>query len=74
MLVELAALIAVGAPTASLHWAVERACSTGATTESVIAVLIAVAGPAGAAQVVSSAPRLALALGLELELEGWDGS
>ena len=73
-LVQLGALIAVGAPTTSLRWAVEQACSNGAGAEAVVEVLVATAGGAGAAQVVSSAPRLALALGLDMELEGWDGS
>ncbi len=73
-LVQLAALVAVGAPTTSLRWAVELACSTGATVEAVVEVLVATAGAAGSAQVVSSAPRLALALGFEMEFEGWDGS
>ncbi len=73
-LVQLGALIAVGAPTTSLCWAVEQACSNGAEAEAVVEVLVATAGAAGAAQVVSSAPRLALALGLDMELEGWDGS
>jgi 4-carboxymuconolactone decarboxylase len=73
-LVRVAALLVVGAPTATLHWAVELALSTGASAEAVVDVLVATAGQAGAAQVVSSAPRLALALGFDLELDGWDGA
>ena len=71
-LVRLAALIAVDACTASLRWAVELASTTGADDEAVLGALLAAASPAGSAQVVSSAPRLALALGFDLELEGWD--
>ncbi len=73
-LVRIAALLAVGAPTTTLHWAVERALSTGTTADAVVGVLVATADQAGTAQVVSSAPRLALALGFDLELEGWDGT
>jgi 4-carboxymuconolactone decarboxylase len=65
-------LLAVGAPTTTLRWAVELALSTGATAEAIVAVLVATAGPAGGAQIVSNAPRLALALGFDLELEDVD--
>ena len=68
-LVRVAALLAVGASTATLRWAVELALSTGASPEAVVGVLIATAGQAGAAQVVSSAPRLALALEVDLGLD-----
>lgn len=71
-LVRVAALLVVDAPTATLRWAVELALSTGASTEAVVGVLITTAGQAGAAQVVSSAPRLALALGVDLELDDSD--
>jgi hypothetical protein len=70
--VRVAALLAVGAPTATLHWAVELALSSGANVDAVIGVLVATAGQAGAAQVVSSAQRLAVALGFDLEFDGWD--
>jgi 4-carboxymuconolactone decarboxylase len=73
-LVRLGALIAVDACTASLRWAVELASSTGVDDEAVLGALLAAASAAGSAQVVSSAPRLALALGFDLELDGWDGS
>jgi 4-carboxymuconolactone decarboxylase len=73
-LVRIAALLAVDAPTTTLRWAVEQALSTGTTADAVVGVLIATADQAGTAQVVSSAPRLALALGFDLELEGWDGT
>jgi hypothetical protein len=39
-----------------------------------VGVLVAAAPAAGSAQVVSSAARLALALGFDLEVDGWDGS
>lgn len=65
VLVRLAALIAVGACTESLRWAVELASTTGADDDALAAVLIAIASAAGTAQLVESAPRLALALGFD---------
>jgi alkylhydroperoxidase/carboxymuconolactone decarboxylase family protein YurZ len=73
-LVALGALLALDASTASLRWAVERACCTGAGADEIVAVLLSAAPAAGAAQLVASAPRLALALDFDVELEGWDGS
>ena len=66
VLVRLAALIAVGASTESLRWAVELACATGADDEALAAVLAVTGAAAGSAQLVAVAPRLALALGSEL--------
>lgn len=67
VLVRLAALIVVGACTESLRWAVELASTTGADADALAAVLVATASVAGSAQLVESAPRLALALGFEPE-------
>ena len=74
VLVRLAALLAVGAPTTSVRWAVDQACCTGVDEDAMVGVLVAAAPAAGSAQVVSSAARLALALGFDLEVDGWDGS
>jgi alkylhydroperoxidase/carboxymuconolactone decarboxylase family protein YurZ len=71
VLVRLAALLAVGAPPASLRWAVELAASAGVDEESVVAVLVAAASAAGSAQVVASAPDLALALGFDVQPAGY---
>ena len=68
-LIRLAALLVLGAPTASVQWAVELASTAGAGVETLTGVLLAAAPAAGAAQVAESAPRLALALGFDLELE-----
>ncbi|HTP21361.1 MAG TPA: hypothetical protein VMJ65_17285 [Solirubrobacteraceae bacterium] len=65
VLVRLAALIAVGACTESLRWAVELASTTGADDAALAAVLVATGSAAGTAQLVESAPRLALALGFD---------
>jgi 4-carboxymuconolactone decarboxylase len=73
-LVRLAALLALGAPTTSVQWAAELASTNGADVDAIAAVLLSSAQAAGSAQVVESAPRLALALGFDMELDGWDGS
>jgi hypothetical protein len=73
-LVELSALVVADAATASLRWSVERALSTGLEDAAVIQVLLSAASAAGAAQTVASAPRLALALDLDIEVDGWDGT
>ena len=74
MLVRLAALIAVGASTTSLRWAVEMASTNGAEIDALAEVLLASAPAAGTARVVDAAPRLALALGYDVGLGGWDGA
>jgi len=74
MLVRLAALLAVDAPTTSLRWAVEMASAYGASAAQIVAVLLTVAPTVGTARVVAAAPRLALAIGYDIEQVGWDGS
>jgi 4-carboxymuconolactone decarboxylase len=69
-LVRLAALLAIGATTASCRVTVERARVAGATDDELTAVLIAVAPAVGAARLVGAAPRLALAL--DYDIEGLD--
>ena len=68
-LIRLAALLVLGAPTASIQWAVELASATGADVETLTGVLLAAAPAAGTAQLSESAPRLALALGFDLGLD-----
>ena len=72
-LVHLAALLAAGGSTTSLRWAVERALQSGAEDDEIVEVLVTVAAIVGAARVVVEAPRLALAIGYDIEIEGWDG-
>lgn len=72
-LVHLAALLATGASTTSLRWAVEMARGAGARDEAIVEVLSTVASTVGWARVVAAAPRLALAIGYDIEVEGWDG-
>ena len=56
-----------------MRWAVELALRSGAEDEEIVEVLAIVARIAGSAQVVAAAPRLALAIGYDIEVEGWDG-
>jgi 4-carboxymuconolactone decarboxylase len=71
-LVRLAALIAMDAPTTSLRWAVELACSAGADEDEIVRVLATVGADIGLPRIVSAAPRLAAAIGYDVDLEGWD--
>jgi alkylhydroperoxidase/carboxymuconolactone decarboxylase family protein YurZ len=66
-LVRLAALVALDAPTATLRWAVELAGCAGADDREIVAVLAAVAPAIGLPRTVDAAPRLALAIGYELD-------
>ncbi|HEY1568651.1 MAG TPA: carboxymuconolactone decarboxylase family protein [Solirubrobacteraceae bacterium] len=72
-LVHVAALLAAGASTTSLRWAVELASRAGAEDEEIVEVLVTTAAIVGSARVVAAAPRLALAIGYDIEVEGWDG-
>jgi alkylhydroperoxidase/carboxymuconolactone decarboxylase family protein YurZ len=72
-LVHLAALLATEASTTSLRWGVEMARDAGAGDEAIVEVLSTVASTVGWARVVAAAPRLALAIGYDIEVEGWDG-
>ena len=72
-LVHVAALLAAGAGTTSLRWAVELAARAGAGDDEIVEVLVTSAAIVGSARVVAEAPRLALAIGYDIEVEGWDG-
>ncbi len=73
-LVRVAATIAVDAAPSSFQHAVTLALVVGATRDEIVATLEAVAPVAGSARVVASAPKLALALGYDVEaaLEQFD--
>jgi 4-carboxymuconolactone decarboxylase len=72
-LVHLAALLATEASTTSLRWGVEMARAAGAGEQAIVEVLSTIASTVGWAPVVAAAPRLALAIGYDIEVEGWDG-
>ena len=67
LLVRLAALLAVGAATPSLKEAVDQASAAGATTGEIVSVLVAVGPGVGLASLVACAPKLAVAIGYDLE-------
>jgi 4-carboxymuconolactone decarboxylase len=66
-LVRVAATISVDAATASVQHAVALALAAGATKEEIVATLEAVTPVAGTSRVVASAPKIALALGYDVE-------
>jgi len=67
-LVRLAALIAVAGPDPSFSEQADAALSAGATSDEIVAVLIGVTAVVGVPRVVSGASKLALALGLDLDV------
>ena len=73
-LMRLAATIAVDASPSSFQHAVAFALAAGATKDEVVASLEAVTPVTGAARVVQCAPKVALALGYDVEsaLERFD--
>ena len=73
-LVRVAATVAVDASLSSFQHAVVHALAAGATRDEVVASLEAVTPVTGAARVVQCAPKLALALGYDVEsaLERFD--
>lgn len=66
-LVRLAATMAVDGAPASLQRAVDHARAAGATNEQIVATLEVITPVTGSAQTVRCAPRLALALGYDVE-------
>ena len=66
-LLRVAATIAVDAAPSSLHRAVSHALAAGATPEEIVATLEAVTPVTGAARVVQCAPKVALALGYDVD-------
>ena len=69
LLVRLGALLALGAATSSLRATVERAVEAGASEAEIVGVLVAVAPAVGLARVVSAAPRLAVAIGYDIDAD-----
>ncbi len=67
ILVRLAALLAVGAATPSLREAVEQASAAGATRDEMVGVLVCLGPTIGLAGLVAAAPKLAMAIGYDLE-------
>lgn len=70
LLVQLAALLEVGAAVPVLRDATAQASAQGATVSEIVGVLVAVGPAVGVASLVAEASRLAAAIGYDLE----DGS
>jgi alkylhydroperoxidase/carboxymuconolactone decarboxylase family protein YurZ len=66
-LVRVGALVAIDAAPPSYMWTIESAFRHGATREQIVGVLVAVMPAVGTARVVSAAPKVALALGFDVE-------
>ena len=66
-LVRLAAMLSLGAPPVCYQADVESARAAGASEDEIVGVLIAVAPSIGLPRVVSAAPRIALALGYDVD-------
>lgn len=75
-LVRLAAALAIDAAPTSCQSAVEFALAAGASGDEIVGTLIAAAPIVGLARLVTAAPKLALALGYDLdaafEATEWD--
>lgn len=65
-LVRLGALVAVDATSPGYMWTVESARRHGASDDEIVGCLIAALPAVGVANVVSAAPKLALALGYDI--------
>jgi alkylhydroperoxidase/carboxymuconolactone decarboxylase family protein YurZ len=66
-LCRLAALVAVGAAAPSFGEQADEALSAGASADEIVDVLIGVSSVVGLPRVVAAAPKLALALGFDVE-------
>jgi 4-carboxymuconolactone decarboxylase len=66
-LVRLAALVAVGGTVPSYGAETDAAIGAGATAAETVGVLVGVVGVVGIPSVVAAAPRLAMALGYDVD-------
>ena len=66
-LVRIAAAIAIGATSTTMESLTDSGLSAGVTDEQIIATLIAVGPVVGSARVVAAAPRLARAVGYDVD-------
>ncbi len=66
-ILDLAVLIAVDGPASAFETATTAAMAAGATEDELVEILIAAAPTIGTAHVVSAAPKLALAMGYDVD-------
>jgi 4-carboxymuconolactone decarboxylase len=71
-MLDLAVLIALDGPATAFEMTADVAIAAGATEDELVEILIAAAPLVGTAHVVAAAPKLALAIGYDVEaaLEG----
>src|SRR5215469_12205717 len=67
MLLQLAAMVAIGSSESSLQWSTGRALAAGASEEEIAEVLLAIAPVVGLGRVASAAPGIAI--GLEYDID-----
>ena len=65
-LVRLGALIAIDAEAPAYMWTLQAARRAGASDDEIVGCLLAVMPPLGVARIVSAAPKLGLALGVDV--------
>ncbi|WP_173923836.1 carboxymuconolactone decarboxylase family protein [Agromyces sp. Marseille-P2726] len=74
-LARVAALVAVGGPEPSFGSQADAAVSAGATPDEIVDVLIGIIAVVGVPLVVAAAPKVAMALGLDVdEVRGGTGA
>jgi alkylhydroperoxidase/carboxymuconolactone decarboxylase family protein YurZ len=66
-MIDIAILVAVDGPVTAFETATSAAIAAGATEDELVEVLIAAAPTVGTAHVVAAAPKLALAMGYDLD-------
>ena len=64
---QVAVSVALGSSAVCLQWSVARALAAGASREEIAEVLLAIGPVAGLGRVVSAAPKVATALGYDVE-------
>jgi alkylhydroperoxidase/carboxymuconolactone decarboxylase family protein YurZ len=65
---RVAALVASESALSSYQWAIDHALAVGATDDDIVDVLTAVAPVIGLARLASAVPKLALALGYDIDV------
>ncbi len=68
-LIQLSALVAIGGPASAFEWTTSQALANGATADDMVDVLVVTASLVGSAHVVAAAPKLARALGYDLDTD-----
>jgi len=68
-LIRLGVLVAMSGPPSAFEWATSDALANGATPDELVEVLFAAAPLVGSSHVVAAAPRLARALGYDLDAD-----